>query len=79
MVKPPIRRGNKLEIGSTRTLDKSGFCSIYDSWVEHCKKAWDIKIKLGKITKVEEIFLAGMGGSVSCRYGRFRHRGRAHP
>ena len=62
-MKPPIRRGNKLKMGSTSLLDKSGFCSIYDSWVEHCRKAWNIKIKLGKITKVEEIFLAGMGGS----------------
>ena len=52
-----------LDVESTRSLDKSGFCSLYDNWVEHCRKAWSIRVPLGKITNVEEIFLAGMGGS----------------
>ncbi|MCH8022687.1 MAG: bifunctional phosphoglucose/phosphomannose isomerase [Thaumarchaeota archaeon] len=56
-------RGSLLDNESIRSLDKNGFCSLYDNWVEHCRKGWDIRINLGKITKVEEIFLAGMGGS----------------
>ncbi len=58
-----INRRHILDKESTRSLDKGGFCSLYDNWVKHCRNAWNTRINLGKAIKGEEIFLAGMGGS----------------